>query len=93
MANLLAAKASSFSAEAFTIRAWPLMSGARVMVVRTFDHGEALELAGCAFVSAIHSERYADYGPLYVLPREINARFSDGSAPLLLSPPRPRVLL
>ena len=48
MANLLAAKASSFSAKALTIRARPLISGARVMVVHTFDHGEALVRAGCA---------------------------------------------
>ena len=69
MANLLAAKASSFSAEALTIRARPLISGARVMVVRPFDHGEALERAGCAFVAADHLESYVDYGPLYVLPK------------------------
>ena len=68
MANFLAAKASSFSAKALTIRAQPLISGARVMVLHPFDHGDAMERAGCAFVSADHSERYVDYGPLYVLP-------------------------
>ena len=45
MANLLAAKASSFSAKALTIRARPLISGARVMVVHPFDHGEAMAMA------------------------------------------------
>ena len=75
MANLLAAKASSFSAKALTIRARPLISVTRVMVVRTFDQGEALEGAGCEFVSADHSKRYVDYGPLYVLPKKLPARF------------------
>ena len=69
MANLLAAKASFFSAKALTTRARSLLSGARVMAVRPFDHGEALGRARCAFVSVDHSERYFDYGPLYVLPK------------------------
>ena len=69
MANLLAAKASSFSGKALAICARPLISMARVMVVCTIDHGEALERAGCAFVSADHLESYVDYGPLYVLPK------------------------
>ena len=69
MASPLAVKASFFSAKALTICARPLISGARVMVVRPFDHGEALGRARCAFVSADNSERYFDYGPLYVLPK------------------------